>query len=115
MHVRHWDEAQFLARNLSGLPPLLKVPDEIKADIVRRFSEFHERLQNLQQVQIVAGERPISSSISMLFILEKILEDMRPFRNDDALIAQFSNSRFNEEKRKSQDFIWDSVNLHPCS
>ncbi len=105
---RYFEYMRPISNHLMGLPPDISVPDEIKNELFRRF----------QRTSVAYREAlPTRSFFNFTFVLTKLLNDMRPFRDDARLLAQLSRDQTkNFAKREMMEELWyemDTFRIRP--
>ncbi len=99
---RYYEHIPFIYNCIMNIPQLPIIPDEVKTEIMRRFS------------QIVRAHRTVfnghRSFFNSSFVLTKILKEIRPFQGSLELISYLDTNKMKSvEKLKCIEADWDDV------
>jgi hypothetical protein len=100
--TRYYENIHFIYNHLLNIPQPPMIPDEVKIEIMRRFTQIvraHGTVFN--------GRR---SFFNHYFVLIKILKEMRPFPYDIELLSHLDNYKIkSREKLKYTEADWEAV------
>ena len=98
---KYYEYIPFIYNHLAGIKQVT-IPDEIKQEIMQRFSSIHEAHR-----LAFNGKR---SFFNYNFVLTKILQEMRPFQDDVQIIAFVDMNQIKSiEKLKCIEADWSHI------